>query len=185
VYSLSYGALFTWYQQRVVSFLIIVGKFVKLPQLNVILSHYHTILRQKEVLACKAAETKDCLEAFGRRLHGCIDRTLLPGPDKHSRPHSPKTAAIFEAFMATYQKICPCMIFLNTLTIINIYYYSRPLLAPPISHRELFFYTACFELFSGGHGHLAFTGVLCRKQTGLDLWTGFRDNNTAAGQRAC
>ncbi len=26
---------------------------------------------------------------------------------------------------------------------------------PPISHRKLFFYTAWFELFGGGHGHLA------------------------------
>jgi hypothetical protein len=29
---------------------------------------------------------------------------LLPGPDKHSRPHSPKTTAIVEAFTATYLK---------------------------------------------------------------------------------
>jgi hypothetical protein len=35
------------------------------------------------------------------------------------------------------------------------YYYSPPLSPPPISHRKLFFYTANFELFSGGHGHLA------------------------------
>ncbi len=41
----------------------------------------------------------------------------LPGPEKHSRPHLPKTMAIFEAFTATYQKICPCMIFQSTTTI--------------------------------------------------------------------
>jgi hypothetical protein len=29
---------------------------------------------------------------------------VLPGPDKHSWPHSPKTTAILEAFTATYQK---------------------------------------------------------------------------------
>ncbi len=29
---------------------------------------------------------------------------VLPGPDKHSRPHSPKTTAIFKAFTATYKK---------------------------------------------------------------------------------
>ena len=32
--------------------------------------------------------------------------------------------------------------------------HSRPLSQPPVSHRKLFFYTACFELFSGGYGHL-------------------------------
>ncbi len=32
--------------------------------------------------------------------------TVLPGPDKHSRPHSPKTTELFEAFTATYQRIC-------------------------------------------------------------------------------
>ncbi len=31
---------------------------------------------------------------------------MLPGPDKHSQQHSPKTMAIFEAFTATYQNIC-------------------------------------------------------------------------------
>jgi hypothetical protein len=31
-------------------------------------------------------------------------RAALPGPEKHSRPHSPKTTVIFEAFSATYQK---------------------------------------------------------------------------------
>jgi hypothetical protein len=41
----------------------------------------------------------------------------VPGTDKHSRPHLPKTTAIFEAFMPTYQKICPCMIFQSTTTI--------------------------------------------------------------------
>ncbi len=60
---------------------------------------------------------------------------MLPGPDKHSRPHSPKTKVIFEVFTAT------C--------------YSRPLSPPPISHRKLFSYMACSELFSGGHCHLA------------------------------
>jgi len=44
---------------------------------------------------------------------------VLPGPDKHSRPHSPKTTAIFKAFTATYQKICCCMIFQSTTTIKN------------------------------------------------------------------
>jgi hypothetical protein len=29
---------------------------------------------------------------------------VLPAPDKHSRPHSPKTTAIFEAFTATFPK---------------------------------------------------------------------------------
>jgi hypothetical protein len=29
---------------------------------------------------------------------------VLPGPDKHSRPHLPKTTAIFEAFTATFAK---------------------------------------------------------------------------------
>jgi hypothetical protein len=29
---------------------------------------------------------------------------VLPGPDKHSRSHSPKTTAIFEALTATYLK---------------------------------------------------------------------------------
>jgi hypothetical protein len=43
--------------------------------------------------------------------------SVLPGPDKHSRPHSPKTTAIFEAFTATYQQICCCMIFQSTTTI--------------------------------------------------------------------
>jgi hypothetical protein len=41
---------------------------------------------------------------------------VLPGPDKHSRPHPPKTTAIFEAFTATNQKICCCMIFQITTT---------------------------------------------------------------------
>ncbi len=45
--------------------------------------------------------------------------SVLPGPDKHSRPHSPKTTAIFKAFTATYQKICCCMIFQSTATIKN------------------------------------------------------------------
>ncbi len=41
---------------------------------------------------------------------------VLPGPDKHSRLHSPKTTAIFEAFTATYKKICCCMLFQSTTT---------------------------------------------------------------------
>ncbi len=36
---------------------------------------------------------------------------VLPGPDKHSQPHSPKTTAIFEDFTATYQKICAAWYF--------------------------------------------------------------------------
>jgi hypothetical protein len=43
----------------------------------------------------------------------------LPGPDKHSRPHLPKTTAIFEDYTATYQKFCQCIIFQSTTTIIN------------------------------------------------------------------
>jgi hypothetical protein len=43
-------------------------------------------------------------------------QAVLPGPDKHSRPHPPKTTAIFEAFTATNQKICCCMIFQITTT---------------------------------------------------------------------
>ena len=42
--------------------------------------------------------------------------SVLPGPDKHSRPHPPKTTAIFEAFTATNKKICCCMIFQITTT---------------------------------------------------------------------
>ncbi len=38
---------------------------------------------------------------------------------KQSRPHSPKTTAIFEAFTVTCQKICCCMIFQSTTTIKN------------------------------------------------------------------
>ncbi len=30
---------------------------------------------------------------------------VLPDSDKHTRPHSPKTTAIFEAFTATYQNL--------------------------------------------------------------------------------
>jgi hypothetical protein len=44
---------------------------------------------------------------------------VLPGPDKHSRPHSTKTTAIFEAFTATDKKIFCCMIFQSTTTIKN------------------------------------------------------------------
>jgi hypothetical protein len=44
---------------------------------------------------------------------------LLPGPDKHLWPHSPKTTVIFKAFTATYQKISCCMIFQSTTTIKN------------------------------------------------------------------
>jgi hypothetical protein len=114
---------------------------------------------------------------------------VLPGLDKHSRPHLPKTTAIFEAFMATYQKICRCMIFQSTTTIkkhkawggillfficplhFGIKHYTNFLnltkfvLKHPIAthshfHAANFFsqiisYTACFELFSSGHGHLA------------------------------
>jgi hypothetical protein len=41
---------------------------------------------------------------------------VLPVPEKLSRPHSIKTTAIFEAFTATYPKICRCMIFQSTTT---------------------------------------------------------------------
>ncbi len=114
--------------------------------------------------------------------------SVLPGPDKHSRPPSPKTTGIFEAFTAIYQKICRCMIFQSTTTIKNlkkhnvlsffvyaphfwIEYYSNFLnLTKFVSqhliathghfHRHQFltanyFFTACFDLFSGDHGHLA------------------------------
>ncbi len=43
----------------------------------------------------------------------------------------------------------------NEICITSPYCYSRPLSPPRISHRKLFFDTACFELFGGGHGHLA------------------------------
>jgi hypothetical protein len=39
--------------------------------------------------------------------------SVLPAPDKLSQPHSPKTTAIFKAFMAT----CSCMIFQSTTKI--------------------------------------------------------------------
>ncbi len=45
--------------------------------------------------------------------------SVLPGSDKHSRPHSLKSTATFGAFTATYQKICTCMIFQSTTTIKN------------------------------------------------------------------
>jgi hypothetical protein len=32
---------------------------------------------------------------------------VLPGPEKHSRTHSPKTTAILEAFTATFKKNLP------------------------------------------------------------------------------
>jgi hypothetical protein len=35
-------------------------------------------------------------------VESCALVAVLPGPDKLSRPHSPKTTAIFEAFLATY-----------------------------------------------------------------------------------
>jgi hypothetical protein len=38
---------------------------------------------------------------------GGAGRNVLPGPDKHSQPHSPKTTAIFEAFTVTYEKNLP------------------------------------------------------------------------------
>jgi hypothetical protein len=53
----------------------------------------------------------------GLSLHERMQNSVLPGPDKHLRPHSPKTTAIFEAFTATYEKICCCMIFQSTTTI--------------------------------------------------------------------
>ncbi len=42
--------------------------------------------------------------------------SVLLGSDKHSRPHSPKTTAIFKAFTATYKKICCCHGHLATLS---------------------------------------------------------------------
>ncbi len=44
---------------------------------------------------------------------------------------------------------------LTTFCITAPYCYSRPLSPPPISHRKLFIYTACFELFYSDYGHLA------------------------------
>jgi hypothetical protein len=44
---------------------------------------------------------------------------VLSGPDKHSRPHFPKTTAIFKAYTATYQKIFRCMIFQSTTSVKN------------------------------------------------------------------
>ena len=55
---------------------------------------------------------------------------VLPGADKHLRPHSPKTTAIFE-----YSK-------LYYICITTPYCYSRPLSLPPISHCKLLFYSA-------------------------------------------
>jgi hypothetical protein len=55
------------------------------------------------------------LEVIG----GIMYTPVLPGPDKHSRPHPPKSAPIFEAFKAIYQKSCPCIIFQNTTTILK------------------------------------------------------------------
>ncbi len=44
---------------------------------------------------------------------------VLPGPDKHSRPHSSKTTAIFEAFTATYKKFAATWYFKAPITIKN------------------------------------------------------------------
>ncbi len=49
----------------------------------------------------------------------CNCGAVLPGPDKHSRPHLPKTTAIFKAYTATYKKFCHCIIFPSTTTIKN------------------------------------------------------------------
>ncbi len=46
-----------------------------------------------------------CNKNFHRSLcypWGCL--SVLPGPDKHLRPHSPKTTAIFKAVTATISK---------------------------------------------------------------------------------
>ena len=51
--------------------------------------------------------------------------SVLPGSDKHSRPHSAKTTAIFEAFTVTSQKICWYMIFQSTKTIKNLMFRER------------------------------------------------------------
>jgi hypothetical protein len=63
---------------------------------------------------------------------------MLPGPDKHSWPPLPKTTAIFEAFTATYQKICCCMIFQSIIIknkkhnvwggILSFFYFCSPFL---------------------------------------------------------
>ena len=55
---------------------------------------------------------------------------MLPGADKHLRPHSPKTMAIFK-----YSK-------LYYICITTPYCYSQPLSLPPISHCKLLFYSA-------------------------------------------
>ncbi len=49
-----------------------------------------------------------------------VVQTVLPGPDKHSRPHPAKITAIFlELSRSPIKKICRCMIFQSTTTIKN------------------------------------------------------------------
>jgi hypothetical protein len=84
---------------------------------------------------------------------------VLPGPDKHSRPHSPKTTGHFRSFQDHLSKhlLHDISKHNNKKQNKNIMFLLllRPLSPPTISHRKLFFDTACFELFGGGHGHLA------------------------------
>ncbi len=60
------------------------------------------------ILTSPFRRSKDLTQVLGTKqdLQITTKATVLPGPDKHSRPHAPKTTAIFEAFTATYQKIC-------------------------------------------------------------------------------
>ncbi len=78
------------------------------------------------------------LTCLGRKSNTCFRGAVLPSPDKHSRPHSPKTRAIFEAFTATYQQISCCMIFQSTTIknkkhnvwggILSFFYFCSPFL---------------------------------------------------------
>jgi hypothetical protein len=111
---------------------------------------------------------------------------VLPGNDKHSRPHLPKNHGHFRSFQGHLSKNLPLhdiskhnhnknkhndwgrILSFFIISALNFWinHYKNYLnlsalllltatFTASVSHRKLLFYTACFELFSGGHSHLA------------------------------
>ena len=82
---------------------------------SLIVSFYRRFIHLKQGAILCLALISSAVSRLLQRNCGAV----LPVPDKHSRPHLPKTTAIFKAYTATCQKFCHCIILQRTTTIKN------------------------------------------------------------------